>query len=232
MSLINDALKQARGASPLPVGDDSALGKPVYGGATAKRRSLRNDLLIVAAVLFLPLLVFALAAFVFVMKSCRRQVQPVSQTISTSALSAPAKAALSSPANLESRPPPVPEPVSMIAPNAAVTHAESSTRALPKGADSASSAPIVHPVPPRAESVLTAAGAVPASAATIAKVKVRFRLAGVMGVGADAKALINNRICRIGDTVEDARITDIGSDHVKLEVGGESVEMAISERTP
>lgn len=65
MSLINDALKQARSEGRRDAPGAPLLGVPVESGPARRAKGVRSDLLAVGAVLLLPLLLFAAAGIYY-----------------------------------------------------------------------------------------------------------------------------------------------------------------------
>jgi len=225
MSLINEALKQTRGAtSQSPQGGPAGI--PISHPRSEERRSLRTDVLLVSAVLLLPLLLLGGAALLYLIKRDTQSTPvPPPAPAAINSVPSPTPAHTTTPdvtqsaarsAALPSAPARPPSPV---APGGAIGPG---TRVAASGAREPT--PAVTPAP---SANTPETSRLPASRETLAKLKLGLKLTAVVGSGANVKALVNGRILKVGDTLEGALVVAIGNDAVTLELAGEKTDLTL-----
>ncbi|WP_415907872.1 hypothetical protein [Oleiharenicola sp. Vm1] len=205
MSLINDALKKAQRQR---TGDSPQSQPPMPGGPSAPRRArgdggLNPQLLLLGAGALLGVLIATGAVFFFrrdrkpepiatVATPPRPSDRPEAKPAETPASAAPAETApatAASPARASAAAPVATEPTVVVKPEPVVI-----APVLPPAAGTATDAPAAS----------VASGPAAPSLRMIEAIEA-FRVAGIRaGAGTDAKVLMNDRVYRIGDTVDHA----------------------------
>ncbi len=205
MSLINDALKKAQRqrTGDSPQSQPPLPGSPVFSGRPTRAGNNSNpQLLLVGAGALLGLVIAGGAFFFFRSKpaaenTSRAATPPVAEV-------APLKVADRSPTADATPAPasttPAPEPVLVVNTPPAVTTqpAVSTTSASPLVAEKTPKSPAPAPTP-------TATGERSTPSLRMIETIEAFRVAGIrVGAGTDAKVLMNDRVYRVGDTVDHA----------------------------
>ncbi|HLP24550.1 MAG TPA: hypothetical protein VK477_02645 [Acidobacteriota bacterium] len=201
MSLINDALKKAQRQR---TGDSPQSQPPMPGGSVSPAHSKRGghnsnpQLLLIGAGAVLGLMI-AGGAFFFFRSKPASEPAPLATTPSVAEI-APPKTADSGP--VAANPAPAvttksPEPALVVKAEPAVTAAPS----LPAATDSTAVAE--KAVEPAATAT---ASEPPAPSLRMIEAIEALRVAGIrVGAGTDAKVLMNDRVYRVGDTVDYAQ---------------------------
>lgn len=169
-------------------------------------------------------------------------VVAVAPVVTPAAVPAPAPVPVAAPAAtvpvvpLASAPPipdagtlPVPAPKVAVARIAALP-----PRELPQPAVAIQKAPVAEApaakpqAAPQVSSTKPAARTTtPAARAALDKLRASVALTAIVGSGPAAKALVNGRIVKVGDSVEGAVIAAIGADAVTVELDGEKTDLVL-----
>ncbi len=210
MSLINDALKKAQRQR---TGDASPTSQPpMPGGAplparpSPARGGSSPQFLLVGAGAVLGLAIAGGAFFLFRSKTAAEKNAPAGSTLPIVAESAPAKTVDDSAAATKSSTPPPPAPSTKSPEPVVLAVKTEPPPAAPAAASTSSDAPAV------AEKNVALPAAAPATSGEPPPPPLRMiesiealRVAGIrVGAGTDAKVLMNDRVYRVGDTVDHA----------------------------
>lgn len=207
MSLINDALKKAQRqrTGDSPQSQPPLPGSPVFSGRPTRTGNNSNpQLLLVGAGALLGVVIAGGAFFLLRSKpateSAPSAVTPAAAEVAALKIADRSPTADAPPAPATTTPAPEPVPVVKTPPAVTVQPPVSTTSAPPLVAEKATESPALAPAP-----TPTATGEPSTPSLRMIETIEAFRVAGIrVGTGTDAKVLMNDRVYRVGDTVDHA----------------------------